>query len=655
MSNTTNLGAGKFSRITRRNLSMASKASLPKLSLLSTAVRLGVLGMGVASMASQAAIIEVNSNLDNGFNCTLRDAITSVNNQTLAPGCANSGDSFGSNNTINIAATFTNDTITLTNGALSIDVLPSLTINGNGVTVDANQQSLALDVYNSTLSLDNIVITGGRDIRSGGGGINVNESSMSLSNSSVLGNVSTEGAGIFANASSVDVINSTISGNVVEALPGEPGYGGGIAVRNGASVNISDSTISGNSARGSGGGIDVRNSSSSVTINNSTLSGNSSSAGGGVFNYNDANIIISHSTLSGNLANFGVSIYNYGGTSLTISNSVIDNAKIDDRFNRCAVDGYHTIDTASIVENSPACIATAQSSIVGRSLDPVIAPLADNGCETKHATPNGQACVMTHALIAGSPAIDSAVASTASTDQIGTARPNGAASDVGAYEGALMSDTSFRLLSSNIGKFVVFQIILNQPEASAVAFDYETIAGVAIDGQDYVGRRGTIVFQPGETVTERRVETLQTGSNAGKTFSLSLTDISDSSNNLVAEGAIISAAMLEVKEVLVREERGRAVVEISLTSPQPSVVRVNYSTLIPNNAPNPAMSGDDFIERRGTIIFQPGETRKTRDIGIINDDIEEPNEVFRFKLSEPVNATIAAGSEQAKIFILNDD
>ena len=56
--------------------------------------------------------------------------------------------------------------------------------------------------------------------------------------------------------------------------------------------------------------------------------------------------------------------------------------------------------------------------------DPVLGPLADNGGPT-----------LTHALLAGSPAIDAAdAASCSATDQRGVARPQGAGCDVGAFE-----------------------------------------------------------------------------------------------------------------------------------------------------------------------------------------------------------------------------
>jgi hypothetical protein len=58
------------------------------------------------------------------------------------------------------------------------------------------------------------------------------------------------------------------------------------------------------------------------------------------------------------------------------------------------------------------------------ALDPKLGPLQDNGGAT-----------LTHALLPGSLAIDNADDGAApSTDQRGVARPQGAASDIGAFE-----------------------------------------------------------------------------------------------------------------------------------------------------------------------------------------------------------------------------
>ena len=92
----------------------ANQITYPTLSPLASAVKIALVGFGVAHGAANAATIEVNSNLDDGTDCTLQDAITSFNNGALQPSCVNIGGAFGTNDTINIADSIAGDTIVLT-------------------------------------------------------------------------------------------------------------------------------------------------------------------------------------------------------------------------------------------------------------------------------------------------------------------------------------------------------------------------------------------------------------------------------------------------------------------------------------------------------------------------------------------------------------
>ena len=87
-------------------------------------------------------------------------------------------------------------------------------------------------------------------------------------------------------------------------------------------------------------------------------------------------------------------------------------------------------DTGAVPDDPAVTVlATGSSTRVTSTTDTVVAdallgPLADNGGPT-----------LTHALLAGSPAIDAGDPATApATDQRGVVRPQGAAPDAGAYE-----------------------------------------------------------------------------------------------------------------------------------------------------------------------------------------------------------------------------
>jgi hypothetical protein len=151
---------------------------------------------------------------------------------------------------------------------------------------------VAIPSANAHVTLSKVTIQNGYR-----GGIN-NEGTLTISNSTISGNVSFIGGGI-SNSGTLTISNSTLSGNTAH-------YGGGI--RNQGKLTISNSTLAQNSAGpisghgGYGGGID--NYLGRVTISNSSLSGNSGILAGGIRNLQGTaifqNSIVANSTSGGN-------------------------------------------------------------------------------------------------------------------------------------------------------------------------------------------------------------------------------------------------------------------------------------------------------------------------------------------------------------------
>src|SRR5205807_2570850 len=157
-------------------------------------------------------------------------------------------------------------------------------------------------------------------------------------------------------------------------------------------VILTNTVVSGNQAvRGGGGGILAP----SVFVINSTVSGNTAAAAGGGINANT--LTLTNSTVSGNTASAGVG----GGISATTA--TLNGSTVSDGHNLIGVVNGGTGFGA----------AGDQLGSVGDPLDPRLAPLAFNGGRTQ-----------THALLAGSPAIDKGDnAGAPATDQRGVARP----------------------------------------------------------------------------------------------------------------------------------------------------------------------------------------------------------------------------------------
>ncbi|MEI1375162.1 DUF4347 domain-containing protein [Nostoc sp. UHCC 0926] len=285
-------------------------------------------------------------------------------------------------------------------------------------------------IYNGgTLSLTNSSVygnTGGSSIFNGniaGSGI-FNDGSprntgiLSLTNSSVFGNTANFGAGIYNQGGTLSLSNSTVSGNRAK-------FGGGIF--NGddgsyfsGSATLTNSTISGNTALEDGGGIynnyayasDDSLILISTTINNNTADsdGDGTGNGGGVFSYLDSsiNVNVSNTIIAGNFDNS-----TSGDIDPDVRGGLIDSGN-------------------NLIGNKTGSTAFTTSTLIGTSASPInpkLGLLQNNGGAT-----------LTHALLAGSPAINagknSLVPAGLTTDQRGAGfdRISNGVVDIGAYE-----------------------------------------------------------------------------------------------------------------------------------------------------------------------------------------------------------------------------
>ncbi len=230
-----------------------------------------------------------------------------------------------------------------------------------------------------------------------------------------------------------------------------PGNGGGLVNAYSGELTLNNVTVNGNTAAGDGGGI-FSCPNCQLTLNNSTISGNSTVGdGGGVYMdiYPAAgNSTLNHVTITGNIAEglgggIYMSKYPMGGTVALKSSVVISNTVLtsdggneifcsgsftsDSDFNLFGHSGENNADAFTGFTPGSSDITATSDGTEPTVLSDILSPLADNGGPTK-----------THALVAGSPAIDlDADCSTElTTDQRGYPRPEteSAGCDAGSFE-----------------------------------------------------------------------------------------------------------------------------------------------------------------------------------------------------------------------------
>jgi hypothetical protein len=274
-------------------------------------------------------------------------------------------------------------------------------IEGNSSTGDGG--GVFAQVCNLTIA--STTVAGNMAERDGGGidGMSL-IGPMSVTNSAISDNwAGGNGGGIYGDAT---VVRSTINGNMAS------GIGGGLRIVEQGS--ITDSLIAHNSAGTDGGGIYARISSSRefLSISNTTISENVAGDNGGgvrVSVFSDASASIAYCTITRNVAgiegggvwdgSFGSDVSAVLTNSIIAGNSTDSGSTPDVRPLRILIRHSLIGDLRSAFAEAPVGMPDANGNLVGGPMhgpiDPRLGPLASNGGPT-----------MTHALLAGSPAIN---------------------------------------------------------------------------------------------------------------------------------------------------------------------------------------------------------------------------------------------------------
>jgi hypothetical protein len=200
-----------------------------------------------------------------------------------------------------------------------------------------------------------------------------------------------DGGGIHAQLV-ISAFQNTVSGNIVSGDGSHYARGGGIFAS--GYVRLDDITVSGNEADG-GAGVYVGYLSQFVTPNltNVTISGNrAGGAGGGILA--NRSIRVYNSTITNNSAvfDFGAGVYLAAGDA-DLHSTIVANNSTGDGLQAADIGGH----AGAAVTGAHNLVMASTLPLPGDTLtvDPMLEPLADNGGR-----------VETHALRAGSPAID---------------------------------------------------------------------------------------------------------------------------------------------------------------------------------------------------------------------------------------------------------
>jgi predicted outer membrane repeat protein len=201
---------------------------------------------------------------------------------------------------------------------------------------------------NSSPTLANVTLRG-NVANFGGGMYNINGSNPTLTDVIFDGNAallygSGNGGGMYNTNSSPTLTDVTFSGNTTDSFGGGMSdidsspvlthvtfdgnstefNGGGLYSTGLTNLTLTDVTFAGNVARtGRGGGLYSAPGLANLTLTNVTFSGNVANFGGGLITFSDNNATLTNATISGNYATYGGGMLTSGSSNLTLTNVTI--------------------------------------------------------------------------------------------------------------------------------------------------------------------------------------------------------------------------------------------------------------------------------------------------------------------------------------------
>lgn len=366
------------------------------------------------SIGKASTVITVTTTSDtlktDGF-CSLREAVIAANTDHASSSQAGECPAGSGADTIIVpAGTYTltkNNSGTASPSTGDLDVTSDVTIQGAGpgktIIIGATKwNDRIFNITGGNVTISGVTISSGNDTNNGGALFNSTQ--LTLVNTVITSsNTTLNGGGIYNAATGNLVLNNSLVTSNTTTI-----NGGGI-MNDGGTVAVKNATIYGNSAGSAGGGIE---NGGSITVNNATIDANTadtdkngSGDGGGIFQATSGTFTLSNTIISGNI-------------DLSPSTKVLD----------CA--GSINSLGNNLIQNVSGCTLTGTTTSNITGVDPQLGPPQNNGGPTN-----------TQAIPGTSPALDHgslAAAGTAGacevTDQRGTARPQGPACDIGAFE-----------------------------------------------------------------------------------------------------------------------------------------------------------------------------------------------------------------------------
>jgi len=156
----------------------------------------------------------------------------------------------------------------------------------------------------------------------------------------------------------------------------------------------------------------------------------------------------------------------------------------------------------------------------------------------------------------------------------------------------------------------------------------------------------------------KRVQVAKGGEAHGNLDSLDKANVAPTAAKEIVTSATGAKIGFTSPTYAAEEGKGKVHLTVERTEDTSGTVHVAFAT-----SDGTALSGEDFVHKRGIVTFAPGDTKKDIEIALIDDSAYEPDENFYVSLSEAKGGKKGPGdssaftfaSDLATVTILNDD
>lgn len=201
-----------------------------------------------------------------------------------------------------------------------------------------------------------------------------------------------------------------------------------------------------------------------------------------------------------------------------------------------------------------------------------------------------------------------------------------------------------------------FRVFLSGQSSFPVTVDYTTANGTATASSDYAFTSGQVTFQPGETLKSIPVTVIgDLTPELDETFFVNLSNpvnatFGDNQGLGTIKDDDSPGKFAFAFAPYSGTEHDSVLVTVNRTNGTAGTISVDYQT-----SGGTATAGVDYTPASGTLIFGDGETTKTFNVGLGDDQVPEPAETINLVLSNPIGGATLGAPAIAVLNIIDND